>query len=137
MIGMLAHPRQQLFIHPLHDNHIVLVVPFHACPGRRVSIHALHPQLVPLMLGLLPYLQGLCYIVEAITGKLELLAGNSQEIHLPEGGWLAQPVYQELLIEGGDVKLSTIVVDDGIRLAEEAMDTLEHGLMATTVLTIK
>jgi hypothetical protein len=46
-------------------------------------------------------------------------------------------MYQELLIEGGDVKLSTIVVDDGIRLTEEAMDTLEHGLMATTVLTIK
>lgn len=70
--------------------------------------------------------------VQLVAGEAEVLLDRPVQIHLILWWWWGIAVLQELAIQGRDVELYPVVVDDSVGLVEEPMCCIQH-VLATVV----
>jgi hypothetical protein len=125
---VLVDPGQNLLIDALQQDDILLVVLLHALPCGLVASHALNSQLMPFMLDLAAYLEGLGYVVELVGGKAELALAGHEQVDLFIRSWRGEAVQQEFFVERGNVELHAVIGNDGVGLVHQPVDGMEHHL---------
>jgi hypothetical protein len=123
---VVLDPRQEPLVELLKQDYIHPIVLLHDALCLGASLLYLVPQVHALVVYLSPQPKLLTNEVELVASPPELTLDCLVEIDVVEGGWWAQSVLDELLVESWDVKPLSVVGDYDVGFVKNEMQFFQE-----------